>query len=405
MSGKGPEPSLWVYRLTSIIRRIEWFSKHDLLVKEITGRYGEYSKKLIEKIFDTIEASNYIKEFLETREQVDRAWIAEISGVTAKLDALINQVSSLMVQVSRIPDELPSFIDELYLRFTKKPIPYLLAIPFVKGTPFTHNYMTRAIRPNIDVIPEARIYAARELRMIYVSPEIEVPANWSLLIHEAAHILEDMEFGVHREFYTEDGVGPAEVKESNWALEIACDAIATYSCGPIFGNRLLQNYHNLETRESDTHPPTKMRLSIIAEELQEMGWKDDAQMIEKRIDQLTLPTFLEKAPRPQHTRKILSKLMESMNTKKLLYKSSSDRRETIVKISERLRSFKPCVEVGNNYVELLDLLNASHYVDLEMNETHDIKEGGKYGEFQRFLGDMIRLNIVARQEQAVPRVR
>lgn len=401
MSGKGPDPSIWLYRLASILRRIDSFSKRDLLVREIPGRYGEYSKKLLENIFNTIKDSSYVKGLLESKGPVDNSWIAEINGVIAKLDALLNYVSSLMVQVNRIPDELPSFIDELYLRFSGNPVPYLLAIPFVKGTPFTQSYMNRAIRPNIDVIPEARKYANKELQVIYVSPEIEVPANWSLLIHETAHILEDREFGIHRKFYRDDGIGQAEMKESNWALEIACDAIATYTCGPIFGNRLLQNYHNWETRESSTHPPSKMRLEIIAEELRGLGWEDEAQVIEKKTAELPLPTLLKKAPKPKYTKEILSDLLDLIAQKKLLYESSLERKNTITKISQRLKSFKPCVEVDNTNVELLDLLNASHYVDLEMIETRVVHEDEKYDAFQNFLGDMIRLNIVSRQEQVL----
>jgi hypothetical protein len=401
MSGKGPDPSIWLYRLTSILRRIDSFSKRDLLVREVRGRYGEYSKKLVEKIFAAIQTSGYVRGLLESTGPVDNSWIVETNGVIARLDALLNHVSSLMVQVGQIPRDLPNFIDELYLRFTKRPVPYLLAIPFVKGTPFTQSFMNRAIRPNIAIIPEARLFEEKALQVIYVSPEIAVPANWSLLIHEAAHILEDIEFGVHRKFYVEDTVGSAEAKEANWALEIACDAIATYSCGPIFGQRLLQNYHNLETKESDTHPPTKMRLAIIAEQLREIGWNEEAKQIEDRINELRLPTLLEKAPRPQFTGKILVELLHLIEKKKLLYKSSQDRKDTIAKIADRLREFKPCVEVDNADAELLDLLNASHYVDLEMSGTSDGNENGKYAAFQNFLGDMIRLDLVARQQQGL----
>src|SRR3989442_15566542 len=99
MSGKGPDPGIWLYRLTSILRRIDSFSKHELLVREIPGRYGEYSKKLVEKIFAAIEDSSYVKGLLESSGPVDNSWIVETSGVIAKLDSLLNQVSSLMVQV------------------------------------------------------------------------------------------------------------------------------------------------------------------------------------------------------------------------------------------------------------------------------------------------------------------
>jgi len=168
-------------------------------------------------------------------------------------------------------------------------------------------------------------------------------------------------------------------------LEITCDAIATYCCGPIFGNRLLRKYAGMETRQSETHPPLKMRLQIISELLAKMRWTEESQYITTQLRKIPSGAMPGENSRPKSTQDILDALQKAIESKGMLYELRGERRTTILRIATRLKEFKPCVVVGGRTVEILDLLNASHYADLDMNSKPS------YGAFQNFLGDMIRL--------------
>src|SRR6266480_1774521 len=336
------EDNIWTSRLASSLQRSKTL-EGQFQLRPILGPYGEYYKRLILHIIELLQKSKYVEELLNDPKPSDRTLIVEISGASAKIEAFLNQAAALIVHGAQIPRDLLSFVGNIHRRFWDRPTPYLLAIPFIGGTPFTQDYMDLALRPNIELFPEPRNYAGnKDIFVINLSSEIvDVPANWPLLIHETAHIVESREFRILDRFYSEDNVDSDAQKEANWALEIICDAIATYCCGPIFGNRLLRK--------------------------------------------LPYGAMLVEASRPRFTKDILDALQKAIESKGLLYELLGDRRATINQIATRLKEFKPCVVVGGRTVEILDLLNASHYADLDMNSKPN------YGAFQSFLGDMIRL--------------
>jgi hypothetical protein len=383
---KSAEDNIWTSRLASSLQRSKTL-EGQFQLRPILGPYGEYYKRLILHIIELLQKSKYVEELLNDPKPSDQTWIVEISGASAKIEAFLNQAAALIVHGAQIPRDLLSFVGNIHRRFWDRPTPYLLAIPFIGGTPFTQDYMDLALRPNIELFPEPRNYARnKDIFVINLSSEIvDVPANWPLLIHETAHIVESREFRILDRFYSEDNADSDAQKEANWALEIICDAIATYCCGPIFGNRLLRKYAGMETRQSETHPPLRMRLQIISELLAKMRWTEESQYITTQLRKIPYGAMLVEASRPRFTKDILDALQKAIESKGLLYELLGDRRTTINQIATRLKEFKPCVVVGGRTVEILDLLNASHYADLDMNSKPN------YGAFQSFLGDMIRL--------------
>jgi hypothetical protein len=383
---KSLEENIWTGRLASSLQRSKTL-ENQFQLRPIPGPYGEYFKQLILQILARLQTSEHVKELLSDPRPLDETWIVEITSASAKIEAFLNHAGAMIVQASQIPRDLIRFVDDINRRFSDHPTPYLLAIPFVGGTPFTQDYMDLTIKPNIELFPEPRNYARhKEIFVINLSSEIvDVPANWPLLIHETAHIIESQEFKIRDRYYPEESTEDYNEREANWALEITCDAIATYCCGPIFGNRLLSKYARIETRQSETHPPLRMRLEIIAELLTDMNWTKEADDIRAQLRKIPGDMKLVKLSRPKFTQNILKELRKAISAKGLLYELRGDKRATINQIAKRLEEFKPCVVVGRKTVETLDLLNASHYADLKMTAKPS------YAAFQNFLGDMIRL--------------
>jgi len=390
------EEQLWKSRIQGIMNDYENFIKNDLPYLIIPGKYSEYLKKLIRSLYEKINSSLDAIEDPELSSEV-RALV--LSGVTRyKISHAWHTILDMAQNTLDIPKDLYFFMDSIYERLGGEEVPYFIKLTLTALVPGTLDICKYVLRPFLINLRQAFDYLAnKKAYVIFTTPSIiKNPIDWALLIHEAAHILEEEKLQIVEKFYpelqSEPYLGghnlastimfPVEEAMPNWALEIACDIISTISCGPIFGYRLLDNFLQEEKEIYETHPPIKKRLELISNELERCGWEEAASDIRTKAERVPIADFIRKVPLPQYYMEIIGDVREKMKQEGIEYQCTPELNTRFKVISERLNDLKPCITVEGKSVDLKDLLNASEHVEDKLKESQEFKD---------FLADMIRL--------------
>jgi len=391
------EKQLWEHRIQGIMNDYGNFIDNDLPYLPIAGKYSEYLRRILRDLHAKMSSS--IDTLMKTELSSDVALI--LSGaIRYNVSYTWYTVLDLAQNTVDIPEELYFFVDGIYERLGGEEVPYFIKRTLTVLVPGTIDMCKYVLRPFVINLRDARDYLAnKKAYVIFTTPSIiKNPMDWALLIHETAHILEEEKLQIVQQFYPQlrseqfsrsyslaSASGfPVDVAMPNWALEIACDMISTISCGPIFGYRLLHNFLREEKYLSETHPPTKRRLELISNELERCGWKEAANDMRVKTEQVKLPDFIENISLPEHTTEIIEKIRSKSEEENIEYKCTSEMQSRIRMLGDRLNDLKPCITIKGEPVDLKDLLNASEYAKAELRDDQEFKD---------FMADMIRLVV------------
>jgi hypothetical protein len=389
------EAELWEHRIKVIMNDYENYIKNELPYLTIPGKYSEFLKTIIRDLHSKIKTS--LANLRDPDLSSDVALI--LSGTTRyNLSRVWHTVLDLTQNTIDVSKDLYFFMDSIYERLGGEEVPYFIKLTLTNLVPGTVDICRYVLRPFLINLREAFDYLTnKKAYIIFATPSLmKNPVDWALLIHEAAHILEEEKLQIVIKYYPQlrhelylggyelVSTSAFDVEEAmpNWALEIACDILATISCGPIFGYRLYDNYFREEKILYVTHPPIKKRLKLIADELEKCGWIKEASDIRAKISRIHMPEFIENVSLPEHCNEIIEDIRAKARSEKIEYKCTDELRKRIDLLGKKLNNLKPCITVKGEYVDLKDLLNASQHVKKELAETLEFKE---------FLADMIRL--------------
>jgi hypothetical protein len=389
------ETELWEHRIKVIMNDYGNYIKNELPYLTIPGKYSEFLKTIIRDLHSKIKTS--LENLRDPDLSSDIALI--LSGATRyNLSRVWHTVLDLTQNTIDVSKDLYFFMDSVYERLGGEEVPYFIKLTLTNLVPGTVDICRYVLRPFLINLREAFDYLTnKKAYIIFATPSLmKNPVDWALLIHEAAHILEEEKLQIVINYYPQlrqelylggynlASTSAFDVEEAmpNWALEIACDILATISCGPIFGYRLYDNFFREEKILYVTHPPIKKRLKLIADELEKWGWMEEASDIRAKISRIRMPEFIENVSLPEHCNEIIEDIRAKARSEKIEYECTNELRKRIDLLGERLNNLKPCITVKGEYADLKDLLNASQHVRKELAETLEFKE---------FLADMIRL--------------
>ena len=400
--GSSFEEQLWERRIQRVMNDYENFTENDLPYLNISGKYSDYLKTIVKDLHERINSALKTVRDPELSTEVARVLSGATSYNLSRTWHTILDVTQNTAAQS-IPKDLYFFMDSIYERLGGEEVPYFIKLTLTVLVPGTLDISKYVLRPFLINLREAYNYLAnKKAYVIFTTPSIiKNPIDWALLIHEAAHILEEEKLQIVEEFFPQirsesyltghdlvsTSTFPVEEAMPNWALEIACDIISTISCGPIFGYRLLDNFLREEKEIFETHPPIKKRLQLISNELENYGWNEAAADIRAKSERVKLPEVIEKLVLPKQCTEIIDKIKEKTRQEGLEYRCTPELADRLKIIGTRLNDLKPCVTVGGKNVDLKDMLNASQYVNSELKESQEFKD---------FMADMIRL-ISARE--------
>jgi len=397
--GESYETELWERRIKAIRSEYRNFVENEIPHLIIPGKYSAYLKRIVSDLYYKIESS-----LQSPRQPCLSSDISRILSATTSynLSFAWHTVLDLSQNTASTPEDLIFFMDSIYERLGGEEVPYFIKLTLTDLVPGTIDICRYVLKPFFINLRDAfNFLANKKAYIIFATPSLmKNPIDWALLIHEAAHILEEEHLRIVASYYPQleleqylggQNLGPTssfEVEEAmpSWALEIACDMIATISCGPIFGYRILSNYFGKERGLHETHPPIKKRLELISDELERNGWEQEANDMRARIQQVRMPELIENATLPEHCPAIINDIREETESRGIIYRCTAGARERIRSLGERLNGLKPCLSIQEQAVDLRDLLNAAIHVNEQVSETV---------EFRDFLADMIRL-ITAR---------
>ncbi|HML01844.1 MAG TPA: hypothetical protein VK487_00555 [Candidatus Bathyarchaeia archaeon] len=389
------ETELWEQRIQVVMNDYKNFTENQLPYLAIPGKYSEYLRRMIKDLyFKTKQSLESIKDPGLSNEVA-----LVLSGTTRyNVSRVWHTVLDLTQTTVDTPKDLYFFTDSIYERLGGEEVPYFIKVSLTDLVPGTINICKYVLQPFLINLGDAFEYLSnKKAYVIFATPSImQNPVDWALLIHEAAHILEEEKLKIVSNYYPQLGSElyvsahnlaatssfPVDEAMPNWALEIACDIISTISCGPIFGYRLLSNFLREEKSLYETHPPIKKRLELISNELNRFGWKEEARDIRAKIDRVNVKDFIERAALPEHCNEIIDAIRKKAKAEKIEYRCTPRLRKLIKMLGDRLNSLKPCITIKGEDVDLKDLLNASLYVKNELTENN---------EFKGFMADMIRL--------------
>jgi hypothetical protein len=391
-----------IRRLNTILTDYDNFVKNEQTYARITGTYDSYFRKLCSAI------GTKVKNGIETLAEpgMDDDSLSRIFDV-ARFGFLVyyHLIREITQGSEDIPRNIYFFADAMFDKLGGGKTPYLIKTELTELIPSTYELCRDDARPHLITFTEASRYLRNKtLHVICLSPTIiNNPLDWPLMGHEIAHILEKESMKVVQKYYPE--LRPIEYSlassrlagspvmaprsqpdryEPKWCLEIACDIIATVAFGPIYGIRLLEDFHKPSELElSESHPFFKTRFRFIADELDHLGWKKEAEELRTRFANVTLPAWFSSKYTPAHWTDARDDIRAQMRKKNLVYSCTAKKTKTIRKLHLRLKELKPCLSIDGVSVDPRDILNATEGLDEQMK----LSTG-----FRDFLGDMIRLS-------------
>lgn len=217
----------------------------------------------------------------------------------------------------------------------------------------------------------------------FILPKIEFsnPLNWTIIAHEAGHLLEQ-EISAIRDnpLIIPDGIQSIEVtKIKNWAEEIFCDIYATSILGPAYfisfvSFALLRTMDFGISSNSDHHPSILIRASIIANYLSESNLFFDSEWgIEDYCDTFydclmeQQSIFRDESKRIEGLTKFVHSLREEIKKLELnLFAISSDDAARIKSMVESLENGVPIGSVfDNNKADISYELEKEEVIDKE----------------------------------------
>jgi hypothetical protein len=394
-----------IRRLRAILADHENFVNTKLPQRSQSGKYSFFLGELCSNLSKQLETS--ISKLDQEAKIVNNESSSKLLD-TAKLGLLeyYHLVIEVAQETSTIPKNLYFFAEEMFDNLgCEDDIPYLIKSELRETIPGTYEMCSDSARQSLLNFSDAYRYLSNmRLHIICLSPTIiDNPLDWVLIAHEIGHILEKETWEIVYPRYPQIRPygyksktaakvrNPAPIKdkkEPKWALEMACDLVATIAFGPIYGFRLIENFFKeKEEEESSSHPFWKYRLKYIAEELAVLGWKEEAATIKNKIQDVLLPGTFDQEFVPDHWEAIRADILKKFQDKALEYRHTVERAEIIASITEKLNDHKPCITIKGKTVSPFDILNAAEKVKDELKLDFDFKE---------FLADMIRLAATKR---------
>lgn len=392
-------------RLSSILKDYKAFVDNKLQYVNLSGRYDFYLKKLSSSLADKIKSSI---DALQSSPLADKESESRFLSVAASgLLEYYHLIIELTQGAADAPKNLYFFADEIFSELGGREIPYLIKAELRETIPSTYEVCKDTAKQLLINFSDTSEYLTQmRLHVICISPTIiNNPLDWVLIGHEIAHILEKESLKIVQLSYPQlkptDYLGPAtsagskldvpdeDTSEPKWCLELACDLIAATAFGPIYAKRLIENFLKpSEPEMSLSHPFWKLRIRLVADELNQLGWRDDAKDVEARIDSVKLANGFPESYTPRHWNQVRDKLRQAMKGKGIEYRNSTAREKLILTLRSRLGDLKPCTSVQGQMVDPRDILNAAEYMEEEMKTSPN---------FRDFLGDMIRLAATEKQ--------
>jgi hypothetical protein len=391
-----------IRRLNTILTDYDKFVNTEQLYARITGTYDSYFRKLCSAVGKKVR--NGIEKLADPGihdESLSRIFDVARFGFLEYYH-LIREVTQ---GAENVPRNIYFFADAMFDKLGRGKTPYLIKTELAELIPSTYELCRDNARRHLITFAEPSDYLKNmTLHIICLSPTIiNNPLDWPLIGHEIAHILEKESLKIVQKRYPQlkpieyslspsalagrvSSRGPSQSDryEPKWCLEIACDIIAATTFGPIYGIRLLENFHKPSELElSESHPFFKIRFKFIADELDYLGWKKEAKALKAKFASVTLPTWFSGNYAPTHWDRVRDEIRSQMKDKGLVYSCSSQKTRAIKNLHERLRELKPCLSIHGAAVDPRDILNATEGLEEQMK----LAAG-----FRDFLADMIRLS-------------